>query len=99
MSLFTSIRRFHENERGNFAMMFALSLVPIFGMVGAAIDYARVSEVRAKIADVLDAGVLAVGAEPNISEEDAYDIVNSWVDSHLGNDYARLLAARFRDAR
>jgi Flp pilus assembly protein TadG len=85
--MFTRFRRFRENEGGNFATMFALALVPIFGMVGAAIDYAHVSEVRAKLADVLDAGVLAVGADPNLTQEQAYTIVNDWLAAHLGAEY------------
>jgi hypothetical protein len=84
MAFLRSYRRFRDNERGNVAMMFALSLVPIFGMVGAAIDYAHVSEVRGELADALDAGVLAVGTQPNMTEEEAFEVVNDWVTAHLG---------------
>ena len=36
MSIF---KRFRDDQRGNFALMFALALVPLFGAVGAAVDY------------------------------------------------------------
>jgi Flp pilus assembly protein TadG len=70
-------KRFRDNQRGNFATMFALSLVPLFGAVGAAIDYSRVSDVRSRLADALDAGVLAVGAQANMTDADAFKIVNN----------------------
>ncbi len=80
-------RRFCADQRGNFAMLFAITMVPICGVVGAAIDYSRASEVHAKLAEALDAGVLAVGSQPRMSDEDAYKIVNDWVTTHLGPGY------------
>jgi Flp pilus assembly protein TadG len=88
MSVF---ERFRRSERGNVATMFALALVPVFGVIGAAIDYARVSEVKAQLADALDAGVLAVGSHSGIDEDDdaeAFDIINDWITAHLGTKYA-----------
>ena len=85
MSVF---KRFRRSERGNVATMFALALVPVFGVMGAAIDYARVTDVRAKLADALDAGVLAVGTQPDTTEEEAFEIVNDWITAHLGTEYA-----------
>ena len=87
MSVFDRIHQLRDNQRGNVATMFALSLVPIFGMVGAAIDYAHVSEVRAKVADALDAGVLAVGTQANMTDDQAFTIVNDWLGAHLGSEY------------
>jgi Flp pilus assembly protein TadG len=84
MSVF---ERFRRSERGNVATMFALALVPVFGVIGAAIDYARVSEVRAQLADALDAGVLAVGSQSNMTDEKAYEIINDWITAHLGDKY------------
>jgi Flp pilus assembly protein TadG len=39
MSVFS---RFGRDIRGNVAMMFGLALVPLVGMVGAAVDYSRI---------------------------------------------------------
>ena len=80
-------RSFCKDQRGNFAVMFALTMVPIFGIVGAAVDYSRASEVHAKLAEALDAGVLAVGSQPKMSDAAAYKIVNDWVSAHLGPGY------------
>ena len=80
-------RSFCKDQRGNFAMLFALAMVPLFGIVGAAIDYSRASEVRAKLSEALDAGVLAVGSQPKMSDADAFKIVDDWVAAHLGPAY------------
>jgi Flp pilus assembly protein TadG len=81
--------RFAKDKRGNVAMMFAIATIPIVGAVGAAIDYSRVSEVRGKLADALDAGVLAVGSQPPMSDAKAFDTVKQWVDLHMGPAYAQ----------
>ena len=39
-------RRFRQHEGGNVAIIFCLSLIPICGFVGAAIDYSRASSAR-----------------------------------------------------
>jgi Flp pilus assembly protein TadG len=81
-------RAFHRGEDGNVALMFALALVPLFGVVGAAVDFSRVSQTRAQLADALDAGVLAVGSQPEMSEAEAYQVINDWITAHLGDKYA-----------
>ena len=68
-------KSFYKDQRGNFATIFALSMVPIFGIIGAAIDYSRASEVEAKLSEALDAGVLAIGTQPQMSDAEAYKIV------------------------
>jgi Flp pilus assembly protein TadG len=85
MSVFARIRSFRESERGNFSMMFALALVPLLGMVGAAIDYAHYSEVRSRLANALDGGLLAVGAQPDMTDEEAFTIVNNWLAANIGD--------------
>jgi len=84
MSIF---ERFARGERGNVAMMFALAVIPVIGGVGAAIDYTRVSEIRSKIANAADAGVLAVGSMPPMSDKDAYDTVKTWIETHTSPEY------------
>lgn len=81
------LKRFRDNQSGNFSLMFALALVPLFGAVGAAIDYSRVSDVRARLAEALDAGVLAVGAQPTMTDAKAFKIVNDWIIANLGDEY------------
>jgi Flp pilus assembly protein TadG len=79
---------FRKDDRGNVATIFALAMIPLIGMVGAAIDYGRVSQIRGKLADALDAGVLAVGSQPTMSDTAAYAMVNNWVTAHMGTGLA-----------
>ncbi|MCI4646228.1 MAG: pilus assembly protein [Hyphomonadaceae bacterium] len=53
---------FAQNQRGNVAMMFALIALPIFLVVGLAIDASRASLVRYHFQTALDAAALAVGS-------------------------------------
>ena len=56
--------RFAANARGNVAITFALSLLPILGSVGAAIDYTRSTSVRASLQIATDRTVLLAAREP-----------------------------------
>ncbi len=51
-------RRFGADRRGGIAIMFALAVIPLFGVAGAAIDYARGTNARAKLDSALDAALL-----------------------------------------
>ncbi|OAF11470.1 pilus assembly protein TadG [Bradyrhizobium centrolobii] len=54
-ALRTLIRRFTCNRRGNVAVIFALSCVPLITAVGCAIDYSRATQTRAKLQAAADA--------------------------------------------
>lgn len=83
MSLLSSFRR---DSRANVAMMFGLAIVPLVGMVGAAIDYSRIADERTRLVDALDAGVLAVGSSQTpLSDDEAFKTVNNWLSAHLGD--------------
>lgn len=40
--LLTLLRRFRSDRRGNIAILFGLAVVPIFGIMGAALDYSEI---------------------------------------------------------
>jgi len=81
------LAKFARNTAGNVAVLFALAAIPLTGAVGAAVDYTRYSEARTRLADALDAGVLAVGAAGDMSEDDAYAIVEDWLTVHMDKDF------------
>jgi Flp pilus assembly protein TadG len=56
-----------ENRNGNVAIIFALSLLPIFGLIGAAIDYSRASSVKADMQAALDSTALMLARNPSLS--------------------------------
>lgn len=51
--------RFRADRRGNVAMIFAMSLVPIMALIGAAVDYSRAAAARAKLQAAVDAATLS----------------------------------------
>ena len=55
------IGRFRRNERGTIALIFALSVVFLMGVVGLAIDGARSYRLSSRITAMLDAAALAAG--------------------------------------
>jgi Flp pilus assembly protein TadG len=54
------ISRFRYDQRGNVAMIFALTLMPILASVGCAVDYSTASRIRTRLQGALDAA--AVGS-------------------------------------
>ena len=52
--------RFMQDRRGGVAPMFALAIIPVIGLTGAAIDYSRANSVRTGMQAALDATALAM---------------------------------------
>ena len=52
--------RFLKDRRGGVAPMLAIAAVPLFGMVGAAIDYSRANAARASLQAAVDSTALIV---------------------------------------
>ena len=47
MSVKRLLQRFLQDRRGSITPMFALAIVPVVGLTGAAIDYSRANSVQA----------------------------------------------------
>lgn len=56
-------RRFGKAEDGNVIVMFALAVIPVIGLVGAAIDYTQANAMRARMQAAADSAALAVSKE------------------------------------
>lgn len=57
------MRRFwsgHEGRKGNVAILFALSLIPLVGATGAAVDYSMANSARTSMQKALDSTALAL---------------------------------------
>lgn len=54
---------FRASQGGNTAVIFALAIVPVFGAVGAAVDYSRANSVKASMQAALDATALMLAKE------------------------------------
>ena len=60
-----AVRRFSRDADGAVAMIFALALIPILALVGAAVDYARASKARTQLQAAVDAATLAAAQKLN----------------------------------
>jgi Flp pilus assembly protein TadG len=92
MSAVAFMRRwcaFLADRRGNVAIIFALSLIPLTLAAGAGLDYARGVIVRSALSRALDAAALAVGATPGISQAQIQTLAQQYFDANytLNNSY------------
>src|ERR1043166_5596992 len=54
---------FRNDTRGNTTIIFALCVIPIFGSVGAAVDYSRANNARTAMQAALDATALMISKQ------------------------------------
>jgi Flp pilus assembly protein TadG len=57
---------FHQAKSGNVAMIFALSLIPLIGIAGAAVDYTRGNSAKTDMQAALDATALMLAKNPSV---------------------------------
>jgi Mg-chelatase subunit ChlD len=63
------LRQFMADRRGNVSIMFGLSLLPMLGAAGAAVDYSRSSSSKSIVNAAADAGALAAAAKVGTAAE------------------------------
>ena len=54
LSFFRLTDRFRRDRRGNVAIIFAITCIPLISMVGAAVDYTRALQIRSQLQAALD---------------------------------------------
>lgn len=59
----TLLSRLARDERGNIAVIFAFAVLPIFGLVGAAVDYSRATNARSAMQAALDSTALMISKD------------------------------------
>jgi Flp pilus assembly protein TadG len=64
-ALLKRLQAFRSDRDGNVAIIFAIMLVPVFGLVGLAIDYNRAVGVRTSMQAAVDATALMLSKEAN----------------------------------
>lgn len=77
--MFARILRFVRDRRGNVAIIFALSLLPLALLTGGVVDYSQAMSARTRLAQALDAAALAVGVDPTITDAEAIDLANDFI--------------------
>ncbi len=77
--------KYRNDCRGGVALIFGLSLVPLIGITGAAVDYSNATATRARLAQASDAAALAAAKATNLSKTDRDKLARKVFDSNLGN--------------
>ncbi len=81
------MRRFRRDQRGNVALMFGLSLIPMMGVVGVAIDYSRASNARQSLSAAIDAAALMAARDAQkLSDAEVKTRVAGWIRDNLPPD-------------
>ena len=76
------LRSFAKDARGNVALLFAFSLVPLLIGVGVAVDYGRALIVRERMNDAADAAALAIGSWPGLTQDDLRTKAQQFFDAN-----------------
>lgn len=67
ISIFKSLRKsaaaFRRDDRGNIAVIFAITMVPMIGLIGAAVDYSRAVNARTAMQTALDTAALMISKD------------------------------------
>jgi Flp pilus assembly protein TadG len=75
------LKRFIRDRRANIAVLFALSLVPVIAVVGAAVDYSRWSGARQAAQAVLDS--TAISTAPDSRDQSAMRLAEAALRERL----------------
>ncbi len=88
MRTFSTLRRFQRDERGTVGLIFGLSIIPMMGITGAAVDYARASSVRAELQMAADATALALAKDSTkLDAGQAYIRAQAVFDANYGKRF------------
>nr|WP_319486245.1 VWA domain-containing protein [uncultured Cohaesibacter sp.] len=76
-------RSFLHDESGAIAIILAVAIIPIILMLGAAVDYARISLARSEAQDALDAATLAaVKQVGKLTDSEIRSMIEAYVDAN-----------------
>ena len=76
------LRSFARDARGNVAILFGLSLIPLMIGVGVAVDYGRALLVRERMADAADAAGLAIGSWAGLTQSELKTKAQQFFDAN-----------------
>lgn len=85
-SLNDAVARFKRDERGQFAILFAVTSIALTMMSGVALDTARLYSAKSKLDNAVDAAILATTRDLTsgaISEKDAEEAVSNFLFSNI----------------
>ena len=76
------LSQFFKERSGAFAPYFALALLPLLGLMGASIDYARIENGRQKLQTAADAAILAAASGAQDPSQ-FVSMAEAWLEANL----------------
>ena len=87
-----SLLRFCQDRRGGVAPIFAIAVIPVLGLVGAAVDYSRANSIRAGMQSAIDATALAMAKlAPPVTEGELIQKTNDYFKAMFNHPEAKNL--------
>src|SRR2546430_15925669 len=84
--------RFLRDRRGSVAPMFAIAVIPMIGLTGAAIDYSRANSVRTGMQAAIDATALAMAKlAPTITQSQLQTQTTAYFNAMFNHPEAKNL--------
>ena len=92
-----NLAQFAKNRSGAVVLLFGLTLIPVLGFIGGAIDFAYSYRARTSLQNALDAAALAAGRELDISNSHsgAEQAAMKVLESNLGEGFPPGLNVNF----
>ncbi len=84
--LFRARERFDRDQRGNVAVLFAFTAVPLIGLLGGSVDVTRHQRFKTEILDAMDAGAIALARQGTLSDAAADTFVNNYITTMMPRD-------------
>ena len=75
---------FRRAKRGNFAIIFALMLMPVAAIAGLALDYARIRTTQSLLQSAVDAAALAAAGAIGRPDAQVQQLVADFVEANSG---------------
>ena len=82
------MRSFFKDERGNYALLTAVAIVPIMGALALGVDYAEMSRQRQETLNALDAAGIATARriiDGGVTDEQAKAYAKTFFETNLGS--------------
>jgi Flp pilus assembly protein TadG len=96
-SLKSSVASFIEDRSGNFAVIFALTSIPLLMSVGLAVDYTRMLTAKSDMQNALDAAVLSTAkdiAQGKINSSQAKSAVTNFFEANINANKLDIAAVK-----
>ena len=81
--LFRARDRFDRDQRGNVAILFAVSAVPLIGLLGGAVDITRHQRHKVELLNAMDSAAIALARRGAEDDADADAFVNDYIAAIL----------------